>query len=333
MTTETLLPVYELSLNIRVGWQAHSLSNAGSNGSNRVMPRRQMLADGTETDACSGDILKHHHSVLLAELDEYLGVPLCPACASRDGRRAAALVGRPEYKDREIGAILRDCGLCDAHGFLVTAKHAAQGANSEERKRSNKHTLIDYAYALAVPGHQAETLQLTTRVGDSKEDGQMIMKKSARSGEYAMCIRYRAVGIGVDTDKWVVAVDDQSQRILRHHAILCALRDQILSPEGALTATMLPHLTGVMGMVMILTAPGRVPIYSPLVDDFVPRLQRLGGETRLARPFSTVDEFYTIMNELIEGSYPYLPRTAFRAGIGSLQADRQAREDQVNDGP
>ena len=51
------LTMYELSMNVRVSWQAHSLSNAGTNGSNRIMPRRQLLADGNETDACSGSAL------------------------------------------------------------------------------------------------------------------------------------------------------------------------------------------------------------------------------------------------------------------------------------
>ena len=85
-------------MNVLVSWQAHSLSNEGSNGSNKVMPRSQMLADGSETDACSGSIAKHHHAVLLAEYLAATGVPLCPACLQRDGRRAAALMELPEYK-------------------------------------------------------------------------------------------------------------------------------------------------------------------------------------------------------------------------------------------
>jgi CRISPR/Cas system-associated protein Cas7 (RAMP superfamily) len=71
--------LYEISLNIRVAWYAQSLSNAGNNGSNRLLPRRQLLAGGTETDACSGNIAKHFHAVLLAEYLEAAGCPLCPA--------------------------------------------------------------------------------------------------------------------------------------------------------------------------------------------------------------------------------------------------------------
>ncbi len=87
--------IYELSICARVTWQAHSASNAGNNGSNRLMPRHQLLADGHETDACSGNIAKHHHAVLLAEYLEAAGSPLCLACSARDGRRAAALIDHP----------------------------------------------------------------------------------------------------------------------------------------------------------------------------------------------------------------------------------------------
>jgi CRISPR/Cas system-associated protein Cas7 (RAMP superfamily) len=67
MQNQSILTIYELTVNVLVSWQAHSLSNEASNGSNKVMPRSQMLADGSETDACSGSIAKHHHAVLLAE--------------------------------------------------------------------------------------------------------------------------------------------------------------------------------------------------------------------------------------------------------------------------
>jgi len=126
--------MYEMSISVRATWQAHSLSNAGTNGSIRLLPRRQLLADGTETDACSGNIAKHHHAVMLAEYLEASGIPLCPACASRDGRRAAALVGLPGYKVLTIERILTECALCDAHGFLVTAKNAASDGSSAARQ-------------------------------------------------------------------------------------------------------------------------------------------------------------------------------------------------------
>jgi len=73
------------------------------------------------------------------------------------------------------------------------------------------------------------------------------MKMPTRSGEYALSIRYRAVGIGVYTDKWQVVIADETQRRIRHRAILSVLHDTLLSPEGALTATLAELRTALAG--------------------------------------------------------------------------------------
>ena len=300
------LSIYELSLNVLVAWQAHSLSTIGSNGSNRLFPRRQLLADKTETDAISGNIAKHHHAALVAEYFAADGSPLCPACRVGDGRRAAALIDRPDYQDLSLERIVRECALCDSHGFLVTAKNADNEAGTGARMKINKDTLIEFTYALALPNRHAETGQLHTRVGTSKEEGQMIMKIPARSGEYALCVRYRCVGIGADTLRWILFIKDQTLRERRHRAILRALRDSLVSPDGAQVGTMLPHLTGLHGVIMVRTSVGRSPLYSALDSEFVTRLSSMADDTCRVYPFETVDAFYTLMNDFIATSVPAL---------------------------
>jgi CRISPR-associated protein Cst2 len=232
---------------------------------------------------------------------------LCPACAVQDGRRAAALIQQPEYKDWKMEHILHECVLCDTHGFLITAKNASGDGEAEARQKVSKHSLVEFSFALALPSAFAETVQLTTRMGDSKGEGQMLMKMPSRSGIYAMCIRYQAVGIGVDTEQWRAIVTNSQERQKRHQVILTALRDYILSPVGALTSTMLPHLTGLTGAVVVRTIVGRAPIYSPLEDDFIERLRAMQTNTCHALVFSSVDEFHGVMGELIEQSQPCLP--------------------------
>jgi CRISPR/Cas system-associated protein Cas7 (RAMP superfamily) len=207
--------------------------------------------------------------------------------------------------------ILTGCGLCDMHGFLVTSKNAAQDGNTEARQRLSKHSLIEYGFALALPDQQSETSQLFTRIGDSRDEGQMLMKMSARSGAYAQAIRYKAAGIGADTDKWRLLVADEDMRQQRHRAALAALRDLILSPSGALTSKMLPHLTGLVGVMTIRTSVGRAQIYSALASDFVEQLTGTASDTCVVLPFTTVQEFTALMNELLALSMPALP-AAFR---------------------
>lgn len=307
-TTKTRTPVYELSLTARVAWQAHSLSNAGNNGSNRLLGRRQLLADGTETDACSGNITKHMHATLVAEYLESFGVSLCSACARRDGRRVGALIDQAGYEELTIERILQECGLCDSHGFLIPAKHTSSDGSSAGRQRISKHTLIDFSFALAVPALHAESTHVFTRIGTSKETGQMLMKMPTRSGEYAWGIRYKSVGVGVDTERWQVVVADPHERLMRHQAILSALRDALLSPEGALTATMLPHLTGLRGAVLVRQIVGRAPVISALDDNFVAHLSAMADETTHVYVFESVERFHQVMTNLIQTTEPALPR-------------------------
>jgi len=131
-------------------------------------------------EGCSGSIAKHHHAVLLAEYLTASGIPLCPACQEHDGRRAAALIERPEYKNLSVEQILLGCGLFDAHGFLVPAKKANSKKGTEARHRRTKHSLVECSFALGLPE-----------------------------------------------------------------------RYTLLSPDGAMTATMLSHLTGLEGVIVV----------------------------------------------------------------------------------
>jgi hypothetical protein len=300
--------LYEISLNLRVAWHAQSLSNAGNNGSNRLLPRRQLLAGGTETDACSGNIAKHFHAMLLAEYLEAAGCPLCPA------RHQLVMDAElPHFSTRPTARhspSSRSCVTVPSvmpMAFSSPAKRLPVMAAPPLANVESKHSLIEFSFALALPDHHAETIQLMTRIGDSKDDGQMLMRMTARSGEYALCIRYKCAGIGLDTDKWTRIIADEQERGRRHRAILTTLRDCLLSPQGALTATMLPHLTGLRGAIAICPHAGRAPIYSALQDDFITRLCALHSETCLVLPFETIDAFHLHMRDLIEHTHPALP--------------------------
>ncbi len=296
--------IYEMSINARISWQAHSLSNVGSNGSNRLLPRRQLLSDGTETDACSGNIAKHYHASLLTEKVAADGGRICPACLRGDGRRAAALIALPEYKNLNLKSAVTECVVCDTHGFLLTGKKGEEG-KSADRERVSKHTTVEYAFALALPTKHAESDQLMARGGNSKDGGQMLMKMVARSGEYALCVRNKCAAIGNDLESGQQLVKDPKERQRRHHYVLEALRDQFLSPSGAMTATMLPHLSGLKGAIVIRRTPGRAFVYSPLEEDFIEQLQGMSVGICEVRVFQSAAEFSAIMSDLATSSTPY----------------------------
>jgi CRISPR-associated autoregulator DevR family len=296
--------IYELSICFKTNLQAHSMSNIGNKGTNRLFSRRQLLSDGTETDALSGNIFKHHHASLLSAYFEANEVPLCVACSNRNVLRSAA-PGNSKNKKGSIKEILVNCGTCDTHGFLITTKNKA-GENGEKREGFAKHSLIEFSMALADPANFAESHQLYTRTGEE----QMIMTLPARSGGYAMCIRYTAAGVGVDTQTWHLVLHDPIKRKLRHKLILLALRDQLLSPVGATTSRQLPHLTELYGSIVCLERVGRAPIYSPLERDFQNKLEKLGsilGEQCTVYRFNDVNEFAEIMTNLANVTEPGYP--------------------------
>lgn len=298
------LAIYEISFNLQLGWQAHSLSNIGNDGSIRLLPRRQMLASGIETDACSGNINKHHHAAIMREYLLFQNLPLCRACAQGDGQRAAALIA--EFQELTMEQILTQCCLCDTHGFLITAKKERDEENDSVsiRQRLSKHSLIEYSFDLALPETRAETTQLATRMGQGESGKPMLMKQPSRSGEYARCIRYKSVGIGMDTDTWELHLHDEKARTVRHRLVLAAVRDQILSPVGAQTSTMLPHLTSVTGAIAIRLTPGRAPLYSALEPDFQDRLTNQATEECLVVPIPDITKFHTVMTALVATSRP-----------------------------
>lgn len=303
---ESAIPVYEVAFLIRSEWQAHSMNNIGSGGTNRLYPRRQLLANGVETDACSGDILKHHHAALVAEYFEEEGLRLCPACSARDPRRAGSLADT-RTADIAMAGLLR-CPQCDIHGFFLTARKANPPLPALPGR--SKGTLVDYSYALAEPETFGETIQLNTRSGGADGEDQMIIRSSCRSGAYSMCIRYKSVGIGVDTNTWQLLVEDESDRRKRHQCVLRALRDQVLCPDGARTAGMLPHLTGIRGAIIVRTQVGRPFMLSPLRADFMEQLDRAVSRTSepgLLLQFEDLEEFTIHMEYLVAHSLPSTP--------------------------
>ena len=214
-------------------------------------------------------------------------------------------MNEPGFGGKTIGDIIRECVMCDVHGFLVTAKNDSGESSDGPRQRMSKHSLVEFSFSLAEPEQQAASDHLMTRMGDSKDGGQMLMKLTARSGAYAMCIRYLAAGVGTDTEKWQVCVTDDNEREKRHRGVLLMLRDQILSPSGAVTSKMLPHLTGLEGAIVIRSKPGRAPVWSALDDNFIPLLSEMADTECEVGVFRTPHEFQSHMQPLLDASKPF----------------------------
>jgi hypothetical protein len=102
-------------------------------------------------------------------------------------------------------------------------------------------------------------------------------------------------------------VESEQERAKRHEAILRTLRDTMLSPMGALAATMLPHLAGLVGAIVVSQTVQLAPVYSPLDEAFIVRLQAMADEDCQVYPFETADAFHALMRDLIARSAPAMP--------------------------
>ena len=63
------MSIYEMAIIGRITWDLHSLNNEGAVG-NVTEPRTIVLADGTQTDGISGEMLKHIHAECIWALEE-----------------------------------------------------------------------------------------------------------------------------------------------------------------------------------------------------------------------------------------------------------------------
>lgn len=127
--------VYEIAILGRATWDLHSLNNEGTVG-NVTEPRTIVLADGTQTDGISGEMLKHVHAEYMWKL-EGDKMKFCPVCRKFWPERAGYDVkGNIEQGITEA----LKCELCDIHGFLVP-----------RAPNPNRKSTVEFGWAVGLP--------------------------------------------------------------------------------------------------------------------------------------------------------------------------------------
>ena len=305
-------PVFEIAIMARVVWDLHSLNNEGSVG-NVSEPRTVVLADGTKSDGVSGEMLKHIHSAHLWLLGQGTA-SFCRGCATLQPQKADMPENRREAfrgiktNAEALDAALRQCALCDLHGFLVQQPVVARRSTVEfgwaVGVRDNFHREIHLHARHAVGERQArEERQERERAQRQAEEevevqAQMVYHRPTRSGTYALVTLFQPWRIGLNeiTYQYVQGVE----RAARFQLALRAYAHTFARTDGAMTSTRLPHLEGIEGVVVVGTRRQPVPVLSPLSASYRDEMQALARRTNglEVHPFGNLEGLQAALDEM-----------------------------------
>jgi CRISPR-associated protein Cst2 len=301
-----------LSIAARASLSAHALNNEGTRNNAQIARQVNVVSgdDVEQTNAVSGDVLKHGfvdnlRALALAAGDAVL--PLCEPCKRGDPNRInedskfkQALTGIPKTDNASVvDEMVRRCVIDDLGGLLVT-----QGNRNAPRR-----SVIQFGWLLGVPDRVRTGNYTHVKLvsGAAEEDaegsnrGQNLFTRPASSGQYAFVTQLALHRIGYN-DVTAKAVPDVQSRGVRKQAALEALYLTLAAPSGAQRNTQLPHLQGAHGAVCVSFGPVPPVLYSPLEEDFTQHMDEIGAAFgRLGRDlailrFSTVGELGEILH-------------------------------------
>lgn len=306
--------VFEIAIVGRVIWNLHSLNNEGTIG-NVTEPRTVVLWNGRKTDGVSGEMMKHIHAFWTWLQAKENNLTLCDACKTFQPQRAdAARENLPSAKGKEADAmtkVLKQCVLCDLHGFLVQRPTIHRQSTIEfgwvvgvsEQVHRDLHIHARHAIGEGAPTQQeAEGEQQdeqATKQPDREVPAQMLYHRPTRSGVYAFVTLFQAWRIGLNEVNYTYALNDDNARKQRYELTLTAYEWTFKRPDGAMTTTRLPHIEGIEGIVLIAKAALPVPLLSPLRSDYRERLEELAKKQGVeAHKFEDLTKLMDILTEL-----------------------------------
>ena len=291
-----------------------------------VEPRTLKLADGTTTDGVSGEMLKHVHAAYIWALQANKS-KFCPACRVLEPMRAewnphVTDAGNNNVKTATDQA-LRDCILCDLHGFLVQRPTVhrdstvqfgwAVGLREQVYRDIHQHARHavgergrEEPQPMSEEAPQAETGE-TAQVPKAARPitAQMLYSRPTRSGIYALVSLFQPwrIGLNTITYQYPEGLDRQE----RYQLALQAYQTMFWRTDGAMTTTRLPHLEAFEGVLVIARQNIPVPVVSPLKDKYQAEIEDLAKASDNAFEYKLFNDLTGFVKELrqLEGDQPY----------------------------
>ena len=275
----------EMTLNL------HSLNNEGGEG-NQIMTRQLTILDKVgkkhTVTGISGDMFKHIHAGHMVNYCFENGIALSDYSKKLDPNRISAAnllavdpkVGKKESNSSEVvDTIIKACGVCDAHGVLLTDKVGENKGSSNTPRKS----VIEFAWTVGIPDkNNTETYLHTKLVADAGEkgsgsgsnEGQNIFHRPANYGAYAFICNIDVYRIGLNDISREYAINDE-ERQKRYQAIVQSLLSSVLNPKGAMTSTQKPHITDFKGVVTVSHKLTPAPTVSAINPAYLEELEMI----------------------------------------------------------
>lgn len=307
--SDTLRPIYSLSICGRLTLELHSLNNEGGEG-NQTMTRIVAVVDTAGTvhkvNAISGDMFKHiqaEHFYLLARENE---MPLCKGCETFRADRILGddefLKGLPATDAEAINHLLTRCALEDTEGTLI-----ARGARSIPRK-----SVAEFSWVVGLPDKVRTESYFHVRYAQERGGenvSQPIFHRPASSGIYASVANFELARIGFNDVSQTYAINEE-ERLKRHRIFLRSVLHTYVEPAGAMRSMQNPHILNFEGIVTASYGVLPAPTISPLADDYKEQVQAvakaLDTDGKLAvHIFNNTAEFATIMQQIVQETKPY----------------------------
>jgi len=243
----------------RVVLNVHSLNTEGAVGNYNplvkvfVTGRSGNKWDVAETNAISGNMLKHWHAKHLAELAKVNNLPLCDDC-----KRGVFYRTRLSVKSEK--EMISKCILDDLHGFLCTETTV------------KRESLVKLSFAVPVEEgvFNISTVTHNRVVVDEKgaiaKEGMMPFKSEYASGIYAFAVAMDLKYVGVPLANPIELAIDASERKARAKLALQSLGGLLQGEMGAKQARALPIAKPVQALVVISRYPIPAPIHAYFRD-------------------------------------------------------------------
>lgn len=263
--------IASISISGEITLNLHSLNNEGGEG-NQIITRQVTIVDKHSkthvVNAISGDMFKHIHVAHQVNYCVENKLPMSELAALTSPDRISAnqlnrhiQIAAGQAKQEHVqDAFIEICTITDTHGVLMTDD--VKGIKNTPRK-----SVIEFGWTIGKPEVTNTNSYFHMRGATNSNPNPTPFNRPANHGVYAFVCSIDAYRIGFNDFKRKYSIDE-SDRQKRYKSIISALLNSFINPQGAMTSTQKPHITGFKGVVAISTKLTPAPTISALDNEY-----------------------------------------------------------------